>query len=104
MQQWDECTFIVTVTDEENPQCDGREFRCNDHDKAVNPAMLKPYDICGGPILEIQHRPGYATSFGYNTLGVSEASGSCCTSEMDVSHACTSIKETGTSYCAPHDS
>jgi len=104
VQQWDECTFIVTVTDEENPQCDGREFRCNDHDKAVNPAMLKPYDICGGPILEIQHRPGYATSFGYNTLGVSEASGSCCTSEMDVSHACTSIKGTGTSYCAPHDS
>jgi hypothetical protein len=103
-QQWDECIFIVNVTDEENPQCDGREFRCNDHDKAVYPAMLKPYDICDGPQLNIELRPGYPTSFGYNTRGVSKASGSCCTSEMNVSHVCTPIGGTGTSYCAPDDS
>jgi hypothetical protein len=100
-QQWDECIFIVNVTDEENPKCDGREFRCNDHDAAVYPAMLKPYDICDGPQLNIELRPGYPTSFGYNTLGVADASGSCCTSEMDVSHVCTAIEGTGTSYCAP---
>jgi len=99
--QWDECIFLVRVTDEENPKCDGREFRCNATGAAAYPAMLKPYDICEGPQLQVELREGYRTSFGYYTLGVSTASGSCCSSEMDVPHECTAIEGTQTSYCAP---
>jgi len=100
-QQFDECIFIVRVTDEENPKCDGREFRCNATGAAAYPPMLKPYDICDGPQLSVELRQGYPTSFGYYTLGVSTASGSCCASEMDVPHVCTAMEGTGTSYCAP---
>jgi hypothetical protein len=101
VQQWDECMFNVTVLDEENPKCDGREFRCNASSAAVYPPLIKPYSICDGPELQVELREGYPTSFGYYTIGVGEASGSCCDSEMDVPHVCTAIPGTGTSYCAP---
>ena len=103
LQQWDECIFLVRVTDEENPKCDGREFRCNAASASAYPPMLKPYDICGGPQLQVELRPGYPTSFGYNTLGVSNtpSNRSCCASEMDVPHVCTAMEGTGTSYCSP---
>lgn len=102
--QWDECIFRVTVTDEENPKCDGREFRCNAAGAAAYPPMLKPYDICDGPQLMIELRPSYPTNFSYRTVTVDTASGDCCDSELDVAHVCTAIEGTGTSYCAPSPS
>jgi hypothetical protein len=93
----DECYFKVRVGDPQSPKCDGREYRC-----AVKGSGIKPYGLCDGPELIVTLHDLFAATSEYETRGVKKiVNETCCTSEADVAHECSTISSTGSKQCVP---
>jgi len=103
-----ECFFTVTVTDNQDPKCDSRELQCA---SGSQEDAIKPFHICAGPQLDIEHDEGFAQTFEYEILGVSlkptYPEAGCCNSGMGVEHVCDKTPETAetkTRMCIPQSS
>jgi hypothetical protein len=84
----DECTFSVTVTDNQRPVLDGQRYRCLNESSAD----VRPFGICDGLELNVARHQGFATSHKYDILGAERASNrDCCTSEENVEHECVPV-------------
>jgi hypothetical protein len=98
---FDECSFVVEVTDPFNPKVDGRMYRCEE----MVAGEVAPYKICDGPEVEAHPEDTYMDNFGYITTGVfSKASLPCCTSERGDDHICMPVPGSShNKYCViPH--
>jgi hypothetical protein len=99
---YDECSFVVEVTDPFDPKVDGRMYRCKNSETAdIN--AVPPFKICDGPEVNAAFPATYRDNFGYETNGVATKSElSCCESEENVAHACVPVPGSlHNKYCAP---
>jgi hypothetical protein len=91
----DECTFTVTVTDNQRPELDGQKYRC------LNESSLdaRPFALCDGLDLSVARHQGFATSHRYDIMGAAiVAPRGCCTSEDNVEHECVSVSGPHVTY------
>jgi hypothetical protein len=104
-----ECFFTVTVTDNEHPKCDSREYSCVEGSQED---AIRPYQICEGPLLDTSKKPGYETTFEYEILGVTQEPdypmAGCCSNGKGVPHVCDldlygHTTGTQTRVCVPFD-
>jgi len=84
----DECTFSVTVTDNQRPMLDGQRYRCLDESSLD----VRPFGICDGMELNVSRHGGFATSHKYDVIGATRVPPrGCCTSEDNVEHECVPV-------------
>jgi hypothetical protein len=84
----DECTFSITVTDNQRPVLDGQRYRCLNESSLDVP----PFGICDGLELNVARHQGFVSSHKYDILGATKMPPrGCCTSEENVEHACVSV-------------
>jgi hypothetical protein len=108
---FDECTFLVTVTDPQIPKVDGRMYRCKDSNRAdamglysMNKLPAKPYEVCGGIALDWMPHSAYVETHHYDVKYAVTRDMECCRSEMRVNHVCMPVPGTNkSSYCVPDE-
>jgi hypothetical protein len=91
----DECTFSVTVNDNQRPVLDGQRYRCLNESSVDVP----PFGICDGLELNVARHQGFATSHKYEILGAARVlPRGCCTSEENVEHECVPVSGPHVTY------
>lgn len=99
-EQFDFCTFRVTVRDPFRPHVDGRHFRCAE--PAGDAGAVEPYGICAGTDLRPAFHDGYEVTGGYDVLGVEKLEAlPCCADQHGTAYTCAGGEFPGFTYCVP---
>jgi len=98
--RYDECEFNVTVLDPQDPEVDGRLYRC---EMPITSNSVEPFGVCNGKKLAAHLHDGYATTGAYDIVGtITVTNATCCNNELSEEHSCQSVPGSSTvSYCAP---
>jgi len=99
-ERYAECEFNVTVLDPQDPEVDGRLYRC---EQPVTSHSVDPFGVCNGKKLAVHLHHGYEQTGAYDIMGtITLADGICCNNELGEAHTCQGTPGSSTvSYCAP---
>jgi hypothetical protein len=108
-ERYAECEFNVTVLDPQDPEVDGRLYRC--HEGAVTSHTVEPYGVCIGKKIAPHLHDGYYSTGMYDIVGTitnmmtADTAGTCCNNEMNTPHHCVTVPDQSkVSYCVPTSS
>jgi hypothetical protein len=99
-EKYDECEFTVTVMDPQDPEVDGRLYRC---EQPITGNSVTPFGVCSGKKVVPRAHEGYTTSGAYEIVGTETVvDGICCNNEIGEEHSCQSVPgSSAVSYCSP---